>query len=165
MAYEFELPLAALMSSSACERVGSCQRAVSGGSARTSSSGGSGQGEATHQALGDGLDVAESSLAGAGGEQEDSLVHAAERGDIHSLQRESRGASVHENTIHMLFCLILRANKSASSNAAHLAADNTSGADAGGILTRAGVDDGINEDLWTAKAAISLRYGTLAVRH
>lgn len=39
-----------------------------------------------HQALSNGLHVAEGSLAGAGGQEEDGLVHAAERGDIHSLR-------------------------------------------------------------------------------
>mmetsp|Transcript_1757 Transcript_1757/g.6322 ORF Transcript_1757/g.6322 Transcript_1757/m.6322 type:complete len:219 (-) Transcript_1757:398-1054(-) len=64
------------------------------------------------EALGDGLDVTEGSLAGAGGDQVDGLVHAAERRDIHSL-----------------------------------ATDHTGGANTGGILAGAGVDDGINADL------------------
>lgn len=39
-----------------------------------------------HQALGDGLDVTEGGLAGASGNEEDGLVHAAERRNIHSLR-------------------------------------------------------------------------------
>ena len=64
------------------------------------------------EALGDGLDVAEGGLAGAGGDEPDGLVHATEGRDIHSL-----------------------------------ATDHTGGANAGGVLTGAGVDDGINGDL------------------
>mmetsp|Transcript_19572 Transcript_19572/g.59256 ORF Transcript_19572/g.59256 Transcript_19572/m.59256 type:complete len:215 (+) Transcript_19572:1073-1717(+) len=64
------------------------------------------------EALGDGLDVAEGGLTGAGGEQVDGLVHAAERGAVHGL-----------------------------------AAHHTGGADAGGVLTGARVDDGVHEDL------------------
>jgi hypothetical protein len=45
------------------------------------------------QALRNGLDVAEGGLAGAGGQQEDGLVHTAQGGDIHSLAADHTGGA------------------------------------------------------------------------
>ena len=74
------------------------------------------------EALGDRLDVAERRLAGAGGDQEDGLVDAAQRRDIHGLP-----------------------------------ADDTARADAGGILARARVDDGVHNHLHRVLVRLRLR--------
>ena len=50
--------------------------------------------ELISQALGDGLDVPEGGLAGAGGDEVDGLVHPPQRGDIHGLApHHTRGAN------------------------------------------------------------------------